>query len=184
VVAAVVVLGVLVALACAVALQHRSPRRPDAHGPVRGSRSFDADLEREVARSTRSGQPGCLVLLRLEREEAGRTLTSVMACELRVMDLRYRLGAGEFALILPDTRARGGLIAAGRIEESLLLSTGAAGFAAGVAELGPGIDGEQLLRNAQSALAVAGRHGHSTVLEYSPLLHDEIEPGPAARSHR
>jgi GGDEF domain-containing protein len=161
-------------------------RRPGSTtAPLRGRKLFAEDLDREVLRAARSGHPACLVLLRLERDPAARMLLGVMATELRAVDLRYRLGADEFALILPDTRARGGLIAAGRIEESLLLATGTTELAAGVAELGPGIDRDQLLRNAASALQLAGRRGHSTVLAYSPLLEDEIEPAQgSARSPR
>jgi GGDEF domain-containing protein len=152
---------------------------------LRGRQAFAEDLDREVLLAGRSGQPACLVLLTLKRDRAAGTLMSVMATELRAVDLRYRLGADEFALILPATRARGGLIAAGRIEESLLLATGCADIAAGVAELGPGIDGEQLLQHASSALQLAGRRGHCTVLEYSPLLDDEIEPAQGSHwSHR
>jgi GGDEF domain-containing protein len=184
-VAVAVVFGVVLAFACPIALNRRAGTRSCERRLVRASRSFAEDLDYEVARAAHSGRPACLVLLRLERDAAGRALTNVLASELRAVDLRYRLGADEFALILPDTRARGGLIAAGRVEESLLLATGAAALAAGVAELGPGIDGERLLRNARSALQLAGRCGHSTVLEYFPLLDDEIEPARGSlRSHR
>jgi PelD GGDEF domain len=180
-----VVFGVLLVIAGALVLQRRGGAPAGERGRLREPRTFAEDLEREVVRSGESGQPACLVLLRVEPASGGEELLDVMARELRAVDLRYRLDGAEFALILPDTRARGGLIAAGRVEESLLLTSDAATLAAGVAELGPGIYGEQLIRNAQHALSLAGRHGHSTVLAYSPLLDDEIEPAHGShRSHR
>jgi PelD GGDEF domain/Diguanylate cyclase, GGDEF domain len=180
-----VVFGVLLVLAGALVLQRRGGDLAGEQGRVREPQMFAEDLEREVLHSGRSGQPACLVLLRVEPASGSDELLDVMARELRAVDLRYRLDGDEFALILPDTRARGGLIAAGRVEESLLLTSDATTLAAGVAELGPGIYGEQLLRNARHALTLAGRHGHSTVLEFSPLLDDEIEPAHGShRSHR
>jgi PleD family two-component response regulator len=105
-----------------------------------------------------------------ETADAQRTrLAGVLDSALRVIDRRYRVGANEFALILPETRARAGLVAVRRIENAAR-DVGAGPVTAGLAEVGPGIDQRQLFRNAYCALLSAGREGRSTALVYSPEL--------------
>jgi diguanylate cyclase len=143
---------------------------------LRSRQSFGEDLQLELSRVDRTGRPACLVVLSLGEEQGdqqadGRRAigAQVLRSTIRMIDLGYRIGAEEYALILPETRARGGLVAAGRIEEKLL-AAGVVGITAGVAEAGPGIDRHQLFRHAYCALLSAGRGGHSTVLAYSPEL--------------
>jgi GGDEF domain-containing protein len=143
--------------------------------------AFTEDLDRELLRADRTGQPVCLVVLNLdstswdrrEADERRRTSAAAMISAVRRVDRGYRIGVDEFALILPDTRARGGLVAAGRAAAALL-GAGAHGarWVAGLAEAGPGIDRRQLFRNAYVALLAAGRNGHPGILVYSR----ELEP--------
>jgi diguanylate cyclase (GGDEF)-like protein len=192
-----VALGILCACACALAFdQARGCRRLEAEldrardsvridelTTLRTRRTFIEELELEVMRVARTGQPSSVVVIsiappRLEEAEADarrRVFAQVLRSEVRTVDIGYRVGPDEFALILPDTRARGGMVAAGRIEESFIAS-GAGAVTAGVAEAGPGIDAHHLFRHAYHALMAAGRRGHSTVLAYSR----ELERGSEA----
>jgi PleD family two-component response regulator len=90
---------------------------------------------------------------------------------VRNIDLAYRIGPGEIALIVPETRARGALIAVSRLEERLLAAgVPSRAVTAGVAEAGPGVDRVQLCHEAHCALLVAGSEGRPRVLTYSPEL--------------
>lgn len=152
----------------------RRKSRTDEETALRTRDAFLEDLELELLRVARTGRPACLVVLSAGRSYGLRELAELIRGAVRSVDIAYRIAADEFALILPDTRARGGLVAAGRIEEELLgegVSEGA--FAAGVAEAGPGLDRRAIFRHAYCAYLAAGRGGASTVLAYSP----ELEPG-------
>jgi hypothetical protein len=99
-----------------------------------------------------------------------------------MVDVAYRTGIDEFALILPETRARGGLVAAARVKQAYLASAEGA-VTAGLAETGPGIDRHRLFRNAYCALLAAGGGNRPGLLAYSPELErstsPEQLPGPA-----
>jgi diguanylate cyclase (GGDEF)-like protein/PAS domain S-box-containing protein len=79
-------------------------------------RHFEAELERQVALTRRSGHPGALLLLDLDRfkdindtyghaagDELLRATAGVLAGRLRSSDLLARWGGDEFAAILVDT---------------------------------------------------------------------------------
>jgi diguanylate cyclase (GGDEF)-like protein len=212
-----VALGTLLACACALAFDQarrcrrleseldrvRDSARIDELTALRTRATFMEDLELEVMRVARTGQPSSVLVLSIappglgdaEADARRRVFARVLRSEVRTIDIGYRVGPDEFALILPDTRARGGMVAAGRIEESFIAG-GAGTLTAGVAEAGPGIDAHRLFRHAYRALMAAGRRGHSTVLAYSPELErcaedhgleslGEIEPAHGSSpSHR
>jgi GGDEF domain-containing protein len=142
------------------------------------SEAFTEGLDLEVARGDRTGRAGSLLLVTLasecRTEETGplaRVVAEVIRSESRAIDAGYRIGINEFAIILPETRATGALVAAGRIDEKLRrFGAPAEAVTAGIAELGPGIDRHQLFRNAYSALLAAGHNGHPRLLVYSPEL--------------
>jgi HD-GYP domain-containing protein (c-di-GMP phosphodiesterase class II) len=94
------------------------------------------------------------------------------------VDGTYRLAGDEFALILPETRAMGGLETAQRVQKALRRVTGGpATVTAGVAEAGPGIDPDELIRKADLALIEAKRDRRG-VLIYSP----EMDHGEGQRA--
>ena len=164
----------------------RAPAETPA--PLSDRQAFVEQLDIELLRGDRTGQPTCLVVFGVGSEQAPEERVESQLCDFarglittaRSIDMSYRIGTNEFALILPDTRARGGLVAARRIEATVLSSGLApAGLTAGVAEVGPGIDRHQLFRNAYCALLAAGRDGRSAVLAYSPELLPSAEIGLA-----
>jgi len=155
---------------------------------LRSREAFIEDLELELMRVARSGRPASLVVLSVNGgpvegaalDRHRRQLAQTIRATVRTVDTAYRIGSDEFALILSDTRARGAMVAAGRIEEELLAAgTPDGSLTAGVAEAGPGLDRHELFRNAYCAYLAAGRAGRSTVLAYSPELElgdDEVSP--------
>jgi hypothetical protein len=161
---------------------------------IRGRDAFTQDLELEIGRVARTGRPASLLLMSLgsdptsEPAVRARTdcLAALSASSVRVIDLCYRIGGDEIALILPETRAEGALVAAARIQAKLL-SIGAGGLTAGVAELGPGMDRQLFFRQAYCALLWAGREGRPELLAYSPELeggrpHTESGDTPATQT--
>ncbi len=163
----------------------RASARFEESTMLRNRRAFDEDLEREVLRSDRSGSPVTLVLVGADAEESDdeleevhrRYLVEAITRAVRAVDVSYRVGYDQFALILPHTRARGGLRAAARVVEAARACPGWTRASAGVAEGGPAIGAERLFQNGYCALLAAGRCRGSSVVVYSPELERAAESG-------
>ena len=167
----------------------RASTRTPVSASLAKRNAFMEDLEQELRRCDRTGRPASLVIVRLSlgrlRDGIGGPvrpdLPAVIAGAVRSIDVAYRIGPNEIALIVPETRARGALLAAARLEERLLAAGVPSGtFTAGVAELGPGVNRTQLCREAYCALLVAGVGGRPRILVYSP----ELERAARARGLR
>jgi diguanylate cyclase (GGDEF)-like protein len=156
----------------------RATARVEELTMVRNRRSFEEDLQIEVLRCDRTGNPVCLIVISLmpypdqdePAEERRRELVRLMTTSVRAVDVAYRIGVDEFALILPDTRAKGGQLAAGRVVDALGTAATDCRVTAGIAEGGPGIDRQELFRNAYCALLATSRDGSPSVLVYSPEI--------------
>lgn len=156
----------------------RATARVEELTMVRNRRSFEEDLQIEVLRCDRTGNPVCLIVISLmpypdqdePAEERRRELVRLMTTSVRAVDVAYRVGVDEFALILPDTRAKGGQLAAGRVVDALGTAATDCRVTAGIAEGGPGIDRQELFRNAYCALLATSRDGSPSVLVYSPEI--------------
>jgi diguanylate cyclase (GGDEF)-like protein len=129
--------------------------------------AFDERLQREVGRAGRYGAELSLVLLDLDdfagiNERVGHDAADAVLCDfarllvgLRDGDECFRIGADQFALVLPETDAAGAAVVAERVASApiakgrISLSYGIAEFAAGPAE--------DLLRSAELALIAAKR---------------------------
>ncbi len=150
--------------------------RVDPELVVRTSGAFGEELDIEVLRVERSGRPSSLIVFSLEQPSADaaacdaqrEAFVHVLHSTVRMIDVAYRTGTNEFALILPDTRARGALVAAARVERSA--EANGVRVTAGIAETGPGLDRHTLYRNAYCALLSAGTDGRPAALAYSPEL--------------
>src|SRR5947209_4304068 len=142
--------------------QLRATARVEERTQLRNRQAFTEDLTLELRRCERSGRPASLVVVavqpaRYDQDPASEFADAIRGA-VRSVDVAYRIGESELALILPDTRARGALVAAKRISERLAARQDlAASIAIGVAELGPGLDHHQVFRNAYCALLAAGR---------------------------
>ena len=125
-------------------------------------------MARAVAGAERYGEPVAVCVLDLDQfrlvndthgyEAGDRLLASAAAAlqgRLRATDALGRIGADEFAVVLPETDAAGAAVVAERVAADPLAkgritaSYGIAGFAAGPAE--------DLLRAAELALGAAKR---------------------------
>jgi diguanylate cyclase (GGDEF)-like protein len=96
------------------------------------SRHFYAQLEREIERSNRYGQPLTLLLLDLDKFKAFNDtyghvqgdyvlsrLGHAIKRSMRETDSAYRYGGEEFTVILPVTTSEEGIVTAKRIQKEL-----------------------------------------------------------------
>lgn len=145
---------------------------------------FDRTLRLEVERSARHGHPLTLAVLDLDRFKAVndvhghvvgdhvlRRTAAALARSIRAHDLAARVGGEEFALILPDTDRAGGHALAERARAAVGSTPGLTGVgdvevtaSAGVAQLRPGEDAEQLYARADAALYAAKAAGRDRTL--------------------
>ena len=139
--------------------------------------TFTAALERELARSTRSGQPISLVMVDLDQfkqvndehghqagDEALRNVAEALSQACRDLDTAARYGGEEFVVILPDCgpersvqvaeRLRAAVAGAGAAR-ALTASAGVASYPAHATDL------QTLVRAADDALLVSKRTGRN-----------------------
>ncbi|RME35817.1 MAG: GGDEF domain-containing protein [Gammaproteobacteria bacterium] len=145
--------------------------------------AFEERLSQEHARWRRRGSPLSLVLLDIDHfkvindtfgHPAGdrvlRNIASLMAGEVREVDLLARYGGEEFVLLLPDTDLRG----AGEVAEKLRRKVDDCNFhyreqpvavtvSAGVSEFHQGDTPEEVLERADRALYQAKAAGRNQV---------------------
>ena len=144
---------------------------------IANRRSFTASLERELARSVRSGEPVSLVMLDLDDfklvndvhghpagDEALRNVAAALSIACRDLDTPARYGGEEFTVILPDCDERGCLAIAERLRAAVAAAPAARPLtaSAGVATFpAHAEDGEQLVEAADAALLLAKRAGRN-----------------------
>jgi diguanylate cyclase (GGDEF)-like protein len=145
------------------------------------SRLFQETLEREVARARRYGRRVTVVVFdlddfddvdqRLGRSAAERVLADVggrLRATVRSADAPCRVGADEFAVVMPESGLEEGVRLAERLRSSVasayLTETGTLGISAGVAELEPDDDARSLLEQAGRALSRAKTEGKGRVV--------------------
>jgi diguanylate cyclase (GGDEF)-like protein/PAS domain S-box-containing protein len=96
---------------------------------------------------------------------------------LRVADTAARLGGDEFAVLLEDTSRGDALRVAERLVEAMREAFTvsqvevAIGVSVGVAFYAPGMDADQLMRNADLAMYAAKRKGKSRCEVFEPAMH-------------
>jgi diguanylate cyclase (GGDEF)-like protein len=144
-------------------------------------RSFEAQLDRDVASAKRGQQPLSLVVLDLDRfkqlndsaghdagDQALRQLADCLRQEARLADSVARFGGDEFVLILPHADSEGALNVAerlrARIEEIQIPSFGNLTASIGIASFPEHAKTRsELFRVADRALYVAKRAGRNCV---------------------
>lgn len=152
-------------------------------GLANARRLFDS-LDRELARSTRYGEPLALVLVDLDGlkrvndrfghhagDEAIRGLADVIRSQLRQTDLAARWGGDEFAVLAPSTSADAAVALAERIRAAIPRQSGKWELSGslGVASIDPAagedaVDSATLMRAADAALYEAKRTGRNKVV--------------------
>jgi diguanylate cyclase (GGDEF)-like protein len=147
-------------------------------------RAMEEAALRETARSIRHGRGLCMIVLDVDHfkhlndtrgHAAGdcclRALVRQVKSMLRENDLLARTGGEEFTILLPETSASAGIVAAERVRqaiESLVVpfDDGPIRFTlcAGVAQFDPTQGGwEVMMRRADSAMYEAKEHGRNLV---------------------
>jgi diguanylate cyclase (GGDEF)-like protein len=172
----VVMFGTIAATALVVGALVRQVRTAAATDPLTGlpnRRSFDQQLDMELARASRSGRHVALLALDLDGfkqvndqeghaagdqllVDAGRAWASV----LRTGEVLARSGGDEFVVLLPDTQQAGARRVAARLQSS---TPPPLGVSVGIAVSEPADTRDALVRRADEALYVdkaAGRREH------------------------
>ena len=152
-----------------------------------GHAAFRARLQQEIDRAARYHAPLSLVLLDLDGFGArNRTLgfeagdlaleaaVAVIKSKIRTVDIIARLGADEYAVILPETGEAGARVAADRLRAGIAGTTPAGqpplSACFGAALLTPDIaEAAGLVVRAQEALASAQSSGASSITHYQDL---------------
>ncbi len=140
---------------------------------IANRRTFEATLEREVARATRSAEHVSLVMVDIDHfknlndthghqmgDEVLRNVAAALSCECRDFDTPARYGGEEFAIILPGCGPEEALDIAERLRRSVSLAPSAVPItaSAGVATYpGHAGDADTLVRAADEAL-YASKH--------------------------
>ena len=154
-------------------------------------RAFQQRVETEVRRAQRYERPLSLVLLDLDHfksindaygHQAGDAAlmqaANLIETGARAGDVLGRIGGDEFALLLPETIAEGGLRIAERIaEEFRAAPVGVAShltMSAGICDLSQTKNSKELLQLADGALYWAKNQGRDNVVVYSPEVVFEL----------
>jgi diguanylate cyclase (GGDEF)-like protein len=158
--------------------------RTDSLTSALNRRAMEEAALRETSRSIRHGYPLCMIVLDIDHfkrlndtrghaagDRALQALVESIRPMLRANDLLARTGGEEFTVLLPDTSAETGVIAAERIRraiESLEIPFEGTPIritvSAGVAQLDPSQGGwETMMRRADSAMYEAKERGRNAV---------------------
>jgi len=167
--------------------------------PVTGiasRRGYELQLEREVARASRTGRPLSVVLVGVGNGtntattgeetngigEFARLLTRIT----RKSDISCRRGDNEFAILLPETREEGATILTERLREEARRTLGSrqSTFAVGLVEWRPSESLEALEARAEAALtrpraAATPRTDQQPPAPAAPLQPERRAPVPA-----
>lgn len=142
---------------------------------IANRRTFEATLEREVARATRSAEKLSLVMLDIDHfkalndeqghqagDEVLRNVAFALTCECRDFDTPARYGGEEFAVVLPGCAPEEALVIAERLRRAVAAApsvvpiTASAGVATYPAHAA---DADTLVRAADDALYESKRAG-------------------------
>jgi diguanylate cyclase (GGDEF)-like protein/PAS domain S-box-containing protein len=165
---------------------------PDTGPEIAGHPAFRARLAEEVERAARYHAPLSLVVLDLDGFtarnqtlgfEAGdlalQSAVAVIKSKMRTVDVIARLGADDYAVILPETGEAGARIASERLRAGLAEAGGQNSQTAcfGVVQLSPDISGpEELVCRALAALTCAQSCGANTVVHYQDMPQKAHKP--------
>jgi len=162
------------------------PRDATSESNIYDESVFRILLDYEVARSQRYGSPVSLMRLALvlnkpspgEAQNAPRVVAALLNTHLRRADVPARIG-NEFAVLLPNTDETGGRIVCERFlrltpgtHTTPLGLSGRAAVCIGLASHkgGPGLNAEQLMREAEEALKFARERGPQSYQLYSDTV--------------
>jgi len=153
---------------------------------IANRRTFEATLEREIARAGRHNEPVSLVMVDLDNfkvlndthghqvgDEVLRNVAAALACECREFDLAARYGGEEFALVLPGCTSEESTVIAERFRRvvsaapSVVPVTASAGVATYPEHAR---NADELVRVADRALYESKRAGRDRVTAARPRM--------------
>jgi len=162
---------------------------------------FFTAIERELARSDRSGRAFCLVMLDVDdlktvNDRAGhhagdqvlRSVADVVKTRIRKIDIAARYGGDEFAILLPETDPTGGWVFAEKVRQTVAeqgmpgpepgstISIGVVSYPA------DGRTADALVGSADRAMYQSKRNGKNRVARVSGGAASETGQGEPARS--
>ena len=165
---------------------------------LRNHRAFHEDVARELQRAGRTGVPLALVLLDLDDlktvndtqghqagDERLQALAEAIRATGRGVDVAYRVGGDEFAVILPDARSWGALEFAQRLRATTQAGTHGAGpfsATAGISEALTLRSKDAFVREADLAL-IGAKRIHQDVVIYGPDLAPSADRGADEDEH-
>jgi diguanylate cyclase (GGDEF)-like protein len=157
---------------------------------IASRRGYEVELEREVARASRTGRPLSVVLVGIGKGTDTATtdkatngigeFARLLARITRKSDISCRRGDHEFAILLPETREAGATILTERLREeaSRTLGSRQSTFAVGLVEWRPNESLEALEARAEAALT---RPRTATTLRTEQRQPDPASPARAER---
>lgn len=137
-------------------------------------RAFYDRLEREIGRAERHARALTLVLIDVDdfksvndihgHKHGDAVLQGVarVLSSTRAHDCAYRIGGDEFALLLPETDAHGGMAAALRILEDVRRELGPQTVSIGVCAFETGLEQQEFYERADAALYASKANGRNT----------------------
>jgi len=158
----------------------------DAVTGLANHRRFHERLREEVERALRYEHALTLAMIDIDHfkrvndthghQTGDRVLAAVaeaLAAQARTGDVVARVGGEEFAWLMPDTDADGGLAVANRAREAIAslspVPEVSITVSAGVCGLGPDLDAGALVRRADLALYAAKHAGRDRTIDYGAL---------------
>ncbi|MGX7744900.1 sensor domain-containing diguanylate cyclase [Rhodopseudomonas parapalustris] len=156
--------------------------------------TFNERLDKELARSERSGQPFSLIIFDIDYfkevndiyghpmgDQVLIRLSQTVAASVRRSDLLVRWGGEEFALLLADTDAQAAYETAKKLRllvaHTIFEQVGTVTASFGVAQVLPGDNAETLVARADNALYRAKLNGRNRVELSLPVV-DTLELSP------
>ena len=159
----------------------QSEARTDSLTGLHNRRAFDAAMNDCIRKYEGSGTPFALMMLDVDHfkkfndthghqagDEVLRKVAETLRAVLKQNDLPCRYGGEEFAVVMPNTTAQNGRIAAGRVRKAIeLMNVGFEGkelsvtASVGVAEVIDSDDEVQLIRRADDAVYASKEAGRN-----------------------
>lgn len=164
---------------------------------IANRRTFEEELEREVARSVRTGEPVSLIMLDIDHfkvlndthghqvgDDVLRQVAAVLCATAREYDVAARYGGEEFAVIVPASGRAEVAASAGRLLDALRAAsttvpvTASLGFATHPVDV---TSARGLVESADQALYAAKRAGRDRVVGFGEA---STARSPARRARR
>jgi diguanylate cyclase (GGDEF)-like protein len=161
----------------------------DALTGLGNHRAFQEELDARIAQARDDGLPMALLMIDVDdlkkvNDQQGhaagddllRSVAQIMRANLRRGDGAYRTGGDEFALLLPNCDADGGVVVANHLLASALSGnhgrTGAFSVTIGISAFPhPSADRHQVIHHADAALYAGKRQGRTIVQRFDPARH-------------